>query len=368
MILVALGLAAPGSSLGTRPPVPSLGAQVKVELFDYELPQELIAQEPLPERSASRMLVVRRSPPGWEHSFFRALPAYLRPGDCVVLNDTRVLPARLEGRRPTGGRVELLLVRRCGPRRWQCLVRPARRVPVGEEVELGEGVRARVVGQGPEGIRELEFICSGSLEAALERLGRVPLPPYIRRLPRPADRERYQTVYARVPGAIAAPTAGLHFDEDMLRLLQQRGIELVFITLHVGLGTFRPLTATHVEQHHMHAEAYQITPAAAEKINQSRARGGRVVAVGTSVVRTLETVADAEGHVRAGEGETDLFIYPGYRWRVIDGLLTNFHLPRSAPLLMVAALVGRALLLEAYQEAVRQRYRFYSYGDCMLIL
>ncbi len=342
---------------------------MRVDLFDYKLPADRIAQEPLPERSASRMMVLDRAAGLRTHRRFRDLPEHLRRGDCLVLNDTMVLPARLYGRRPTGGRVEVLLLRpAAGDRQWHALARPARRLRLGERVEFGPGLAATVVGEGDEGLRELRFEVDGDFEQALDRLGLPPLPPYIRRRARPEDRQRYQTVYARRAGAVAAPTAGLHFDQGILAALAGTGIETVFLTLHVGLGTFRPVAVERVEDHHMHAEPYQVLPEAAERISRARAAGGRVVAVGTTVVRALETVADDDGRVRPDSGETDLFIYPGYRFRAVDALLTNFHLPRSTLLMMVAAFAGREFILEAYQEAIDAGYRFYSYGDCMLIL
>lgn len=341
---------------------------MRVEDFDYALPDELIAQEPLPERTASRMMVLHRAERRWEHRQFADLPEYLCPGDCLVLNDTRVIPARLRGRRSSGAAVELLLLKHLGEMRWQVLARPARRVRPGDRIEFGEDLWAQVVGAGKEGIREVLFEARGKFEELLERYGEAPLPPYVRRPARPDDRNRYQTVYARWPGAVAAPTAGLHFDQPMLERLRQTGVHIAFLTLHVGLGTFRPVTAYRVEDHVMHAEAYELPPDCASAVNHAREEGCRVVAVGTTVVRALETVADEDGRVRPAAGETDLFIYPGYRFRAIDAMLTNFHLPRSTLLMMVAAFAGREFILDAYHEAIRQRYRFYSYGDCMLIL
>lgn len=342
---------------------------MRVDLFDYKLPADRIAQEPLPERSASRMMVLDRATGLHAHSRFRDLPGHLRRGDCLVLNDTMVLPARLYGRRGTGGRVEVLLLRpTAGDRQWHALARPARRLRRGDRVEFGPGLAATVVGEGEEGLRELRFDVEGDFGQALDRLGQPPLPPYIRRRARLEDRQRYQTVYAQRAGAVAAPTAGLHFDQTVLAALAGAGVETVFLTLHVGLGTFRPVTTENAEDHHMHAEAYQVLPEAAERINQARAAGGRIVAVGTTVVRALETLADEHGRVRPGSGETDLFIYPGHQFRAVEALLTNFHLPRSTLLMMVAAFAGREAILAAYQEAIDTGYRFYSYGDCMLIV
>jgi S-adenosylmethionine:tRNA ribosyltransferase-isomerase len=341
---------------------------MRVDLFDYDLPEDLIAQEPPPERTASRMMVLGRAARAVEHRLFTDLPRYLRAGDCLVLNDTRVLAARLRGRRPSGGEVEILLLRPRGPLVWQTLARPARRVRVGESLDFGPGLRATVLAEGEEGLRELRFEADEPFDDLLERLGEPPLPPYVRRRPRPEDRERYQTVYARRSGAVAAPTAGLHFDAPMLARLQAEGVATIFLTLHVGLGTFRPVTVEKAEDHVMHAEPYHVSSEAADAINRARAAGGRIVAVGTTVVRTLETVADRTGLVRPGEGETDLFVTPGYTFRAVDAMLTNFHLPRSTLLMMVSAFAGREFVLDAYRQAIAELYRFFSYGDCMLIL
>jgi len=341
---------------------------MRVADFDYHLPEELIAQEPLPERAASRMMVLHRAEGRWEHRRFTDLPEYLRPGDCLVLNDTRVIPARLRGRRPTGGQVEVLLLKPLGDTRWQVLAEPARRVRPGERLEFGERLHGQVLSAGREGLREILFEAEGSFEELVECYGEAPLPPYVRRPARPDDRERYQTVYACRPGAVAAPTAGLHFDQPMLARLQEAGITIAFLTLHVGLGTFRPVTVSRVEDHVMHPEVYDLPHSCAAAANHARQQGHRVVAVGTTVVRVLETVADDNGRLTSSAGETILFIYPGYRFRAVDAMLTNFHLPRSTLLMMVAAFAGRDFILEAYHEAIRERYRFYSYGDCMLIL
>ncbi len=343
--------------------------------FDYHLPEDLIAQEPLPERTASRMLVLNRAAGTWEHRRFRDLPAYLRPGDCLVLNDTRVLPARLVTRRPSGGRAELLLVRPLGERVWEALARPAQRLREGMTLDFGGRLQATVLARGEEGVVRVWLDYEGELLSVLEQVGLTPLPPYLRR-PRQesepareqADRARYQTVYARAPGAVAAPTAGLHFDQAMLEALEKQGVAVARLTLHVGLGTFRPVTVEREEDHQMHAEYYQVSEEAARLINERRAAGGRCLAVGTTVTRTLETVSDEAGRVQPGEGWSELFIFPDYRFRVVDLLLTNFHLPRSTLLMLVSAFAGRELVLAAYQAAIAERYRFYSYGDCMLIL
>lgn len=347
--------------------------------FDYELPEELIAQHPAERRDASRMLVVSRERGGWRDATFSELPSELREGDALVVNNTRVFPARLEGRRePSGGRVELLLIRRLpgaeGAEVWEALARPARRLGAGASVKFGDGrLRARVVaahGAGPE--RVVRFECEGDFDTLLEEFGRMPLPPYIRReasdpSARDEDRERYQTVYAQRRGAIAAPTAGLHFTPRILEEVRARGVTLSEITLHVGYGTFAPVRVEDLSEHAVAAEHFEIGEESAAKINEARERGGRVVAIGTTTVRALESAADEAGRVCAGAAETALTITPGYRFRAVDALLTNFHLPRSSLLVLVSAFAGRELALAAYRHAVAARYRFYSYGDCMFI-
>lgn len=328
--------------------------------FDFELPEDLIAQQAAP-RGASRLFVVDAE--GSErHRSIADLPAILRPGDLLVVNNTRVIPARIFARRPTGGRVELLLVEKQGPRRWTALVKPGRRARPGTTLDV-DGLSAEVVGKLEDGRHEIDF--SEPIEPHLGRLGHVPLPPYIKRADEAGDHERYQTVYAAVPGAIAAPTAGLHFSPELLAALEGRGVDIAMLTLHVGIGTFKPVTAALVHEHHMEEERYDLPAATVEAIERTRRREGRVVAVGTTVVRTLESAA-ARG-LRPGAGRTDLFITPGYDFRVVDLLLTNFHLPRSTLLMLVCAFGGRDRLLRAYEEAVRERYRFYSYGDAMLL-
>ncbi len=338
--------------------------------FDYHLPASSIAQEPAP-RGESRLLALDRT--GSErHARVRDLPRLLRPGDLLVVNDTRVIPARLFGRRAGGGRMELLLVQRAGEREWEALVKPGRRARPATVIELASGLTAEVVGKDAEGRYRLRF--SEPVEPHLERLGHVPLPPYIRRPDSAADRERYQTVYAHRPGAIAAPTAGLHFTAGILRQIEAAGVGIARVTLHVGIGTFKPVSAERTEEHRMDGERYEIGAEAAESIRRTRERGTRVVAVGTTVVRTLESAALAApatpadtGEVRAGGGSTALFITPGFRFRVVDALLTNFHLPRSTLLMLVSAFAGRERVLAAYEEAIREGYRFYSYGDAMLV-
>ncbi|HET9298747.1 MAG TPA: tRNA preQ1(34) S-adenosylmethionine ribosyltransferase-isomerase QueA [Candidatus Polarisedimenticolaceae bacterium] len=343
---------------------------LRLEDYAYDLPEEQIAQEPLPRRDASRLLVLDRDTGEVAHRAFLDLPDVLAPGDLVVVNDTRVVPARLLGRKRTGGRAEILLLEATGEDTWRALL--AHAPAPGGVVELGEGVSATVLArEGEVGTVRLSATAT-DLHGALARLGRMPLPPYVHRAPgdpRDAtDRERYQTVFAREPGAAAAPTAGLHFTPEVLDRLAARGIARTAITLHVGPGTFLPFRGEEVaEDHRLHEEPFAVPPAAAVAIAETRARGGRVVAVGTTVARTLETAAAGDGTVRAGSGRTRLFLRPGSRFRVVDALLTNFHLPRSSLLVLVCAFAGRERTLAAYREAVRAGYRFYSYGDAMLV-
>lgn len=339
---------------------------MKVEDFDYDLPPELIAQVPVEPRDHSRLLVLHRDGGAMEHVHFYDLPRYLRAGDVLVINETRVIPARLFGQKETGGRVEILLLRPLSDRTWEALVRPGRRLKPGARVIFSDELAARVVKTLPDGNRLLEFDCRGDFAELLDRLGRVPLPPYI--TAELADPERYQTVYGRERGSAAAPTAGLHFTPELLAEIERMGVDIARLTLHVGLGTFRPVKVERVEDHVMHEEYYAVSAAAAERINAARARGGRVIAVGTTSVRTLETVADESGAVHAGEGWTGIFIYPGYRYRAVDAMITNFHLPKSTLLMLVSAFAGRDLIMTAYREAVAERYRFFSFGDAMLIL
>ncbi len=343
---------------------------MRVADFDYHLPPSCIAQTPAGQRDRSRLLVLHRRSGALEHRAFADLADYLCPEDCLVLNDTRVIPARLIGRRGSGGRVELLLLRRRAGRTWEALARPGRRARPGSVVEFGEGeLRATVTQVLPDGVRLVRLDHEGELRALLDRLGRTPLPPYVKRdADRPEDRERYQTVYARYDGAVAAPTAGLHFTEELLARIRNVGVEVVFLTLHVGLGTFKPVEVEVVEEHQMHGEQFRLPPEAAAAINARRARGGRIAAVGTTVVRALESAAGPNGQIVAGEGTTDLFIRPGHQFRAVDVLVTNFHLPRSTLIMLVSAFAGRERVLAAYEEAIRRGYRFYSYGDAMLIV
>jgi S-adenosylmethionine:tRNA ribosyltransferase-isomerase len=352
---------------------------VELSDFDYQLPEELIAQEALADRAASRMLVVYRDQGRWEDRVFRDLPEFLGPGDCLALNDSRVIPARLYGHRtgvkslPIGknnpkrheylsGEVEVFLVRPVSADGydWEALVRPGRKMRVGEHIRFGDGLEGEIVARGEFGERTVRFSGAGDLYAEFEKIGHVPLPPYIKRQDQPADRERYQTVFAREKGSVAAPTAGLHFTEEVIEACRDHGAEIARVTLHVGLGTFQPLHAERVEEGHLHAERYRITDENAAILRAAR----RVVAVGTTSVRTIES-AWASGQM---SGETEIFIYPGFEFRRVGAMLTNFHLPRTSLLLLVCAFAGKELMLAAYRHAVESRYRFYSYGDCMLIV
>ena len=336
--------------------------------FAYELPPELIAQAPLPERDASRLLVLDRTAGAISHGAFADFPAFPAPGDVLVINDSKVIPARLPARRRGGGAAEVLLVTREAQGTWRALVRPGARIRPGARLDLGDGDRAEILATLEGGQRRVRLEGSGGEDAVIARRGQVPLPPYIARAPESADRERYQTVYAAAPGSVAAPTAGLHFTPATLAKLAERGIAIARLTLHVGPGTFRPVTADDTAQHRLDPEAYVVPEEAARAIAAARERGGRVWAVGTTVTRTLETAAANDGAVRAGAGWTSLFIRPGHTFRAVDRLLTNFHLPRSTLLMLVSAFAGREVVMRAYEEAIRLRYRFYSYGDAMLIL
>lgn len=332
--------------------------------FDYELPPDRIAQHPAP-RGASRLLVLDREGPE-RHRRVSDLPELLHPGDLLVINDTRVIPARLFGRRSGGGRIEILLTGKAGERDWDALIKPGRRARPGTVIALDEGLTAEVMDKEETGRHRLRF--SEPIEPHLERLGHMPLPPYIQRADEAEDRERYQTVWAKSPGAIAAPTAGLHFSRELLDQLAAAGIGIAEVTLHVGIGTFKPVTAERIEDHRMDSERWEVSDTTAEAIRRTPEKGGRIVAVGTTVVRTLESAALAGGdEVRAGRGATELFITPGFRFRVVDVLLTNFHLPKSTLLMLVSAFAGRERVLAAYGEAIREEYRFYSYGDAMLV-
>ena len=356
--------------------------------FNYSLPEELIAQEPLSDRAASRLLHLNRAAEGVSDENFRDFPGLLRAGDLVVFNNTRVFPARLYGRRsgvkaqplsaknPAArdflrGRIEVLLTRQVSsePNEWECLVRPGRKIGAGEHLCFGEHdeLQAEVMARGSFGERRIRFAAVPDFFAAVESIGHIPLPPYIDRPDAPADRERYQTIYAREKGSVAAPTAGLHFTPGILARMKERDIETAEVTLHVGLGTFQPVREERIEDHKLHRESYRISPDAAAAINRALDSGRRVVAVGTTTVRTLEYSARESRSIQAGSGEADIFIYPGHEFRVVGAMLTNFHLPQSTLLMLVCAFAGRERVLDAYRHAVGQRYRFYSYGDCMFL-
>ena len=340
---------------------------MRVEDFNYELPEELIAQEPIEPRDASRLLVLDRTTGALRHRIFREISQELRQGDLLVINDTKVLPSRLYAKTGTGAAIELLLLQQVGLNTWQTLVKPGRRAPVGTELHFDiPEIRATIVDLAEEGTRVIEFHFEGDFYALLERLGRMPLPPYIKT--ELADQGRYQTVYAREQGSAAAPTAGLHFTNELLQSLQDQGVGLAKILLHVGLGTFRPVKADQVEDHHMHSEFYRIDAENAAKINAARAAGGRIIAVGTTSVRTLESVAIEDGSVKEQEGWTDKYIYPGYQFKIVDGMITNFHLPKSTLVMLVAAFADLENILHAYNTAVEERYRFFSFGDAMLLI
>lgn len=351
---------------------------MKTSDFYYELPEELIAQDPLEDRSASRLMVLDRDNRSVTHRHFHEIGEYLRPGDCLVRNNTRVIPARLLGVKPdTGAHVEVFLLKRREGDVWETLVRPGKKLRTGATVRFGgsgpdsaEGTEAPLTGEIievlPDGNRLVRFEYEGIFEEVLDRLGQTPLPPYIHHELK--DRNRYQTVYARYDGSAAAPTAGLHFTNELFDQVKAAGVEVAEVTLHVGLGTFRPVKVEDVTEHRMHSEWYRILPEEAEKINRAKKNGGRIICVGTTSCRTIESATDDAGILQAGEGDTDIFIYPGYRFRITDALITNFHLPESTLLMLVSALAGREFIMEAYREAVAERYRFFSFGDAMLIV
>jgi S-adenosylmethionine:tRNA ribosyltransferase-isomerase len=341
---------------------------MKTSDFYYELPGELIAQDPLRDRSASRLLHLDKKTGACTHGVFRDVLGFLHSGDTLVINDTRVIPARLYGhKQDTGGAVEVLLLKRKGRDVWETLVRPGKKMRPGARVSFGNGLlRGEVLEVVEEGNRLIRFTYEGIFEEILDRLGEMPLPPYITH--KLEDKERYQTVYAKHNGSAAAPTAGLHFTEELLDEVRNRGVNIAHVTLHVGLGTFRPVKVENIGEHHMHSEFYMVEEDQAALINAARQTGHRVIAVGTTSCRTLESAADEQGILRAGSGWTDIFIYPGYRFRLTDGLITNFHLPESTLLMLVSALAGRERILAAYEEAVRERYRFFSFGDAMIII
>ncbi|WP_225046712.1 tRNA preQ1(34) S-adenosylmethionine ribosyltransferase-isomerase QueA [Lacticaseibacillus kribbianus] len=338
------------------------------EDFDYDLPHELIAQTPLEKRDASRMLVMNAETGALEDKHFYDILDYLNPGDAVVMNDTRVMPARLYGTKPdTGAHMEVLLLRNTEGDQWETLMKPAKKAPVGTEIDFGDGLlTATVVSELEHGGRIIEFHYDGIFMEILDQLGETPLPPYIKE--KLDDPEMYQTVYAKEIGSAAAPTAGLHWTEELLAAAQAKGVRLVYLTLHVGLGTFRPVSVTNIEDHKMHSEFYRFSQEAADTLNDVRAHGGRIIATGTTSIRTLETIGTKfDGKLQADSGWTDIFIKPGYRWRAVDAFITNFHLPKSTLVMLVASFTGRENILNAYQHAIEERYRFFSFGDAMFI-
>ncbi|MCI5621320.1 MAG: tRNA preQ1(34) S-adenosylmethionine ribosyltransferase-isomerase QueA [Lachnospiraceae bacterium] len=338
-----------------------------VKDFDYELPEELIAQDPLEDRSSSRLMVLNRETGAVQHKIFKDVIDYLNPGDCLVINNTKVIPARLFGvKEGTEAKIEILLLKRHSDDVWETLVKPGKKCKIGTRISFGEGLLVgEVVDVVEEGNRMIRFNYEGIFEEVLDQLGQMPLPPYITHQLK--DKNRYQTVYAKYDGSAAAPTAGLHFTPELLEQIRGKGVEIAEVTLHVGLGTFRPVKVDTIEEHHMHSEFYRIEQAEADKINRAKKSGHRIIAVGTTSTRTLESAAEPDGCLTEKSGWTDIFIYPGYKFKVIDGLITNFHLPQSTLVMLVSALAGREHVLNAYRQAVEERYRFFSFGDAMLI-
>ena len=340
---------------------------MKTHDFWYDLPEELIAQTPLQKRDSSKLLVLDKNSGKTSHKHFYDILDYLQPGDCLVMNDSRVLPARLLGKRSTGGAVELLLLRDLGDGKWECLAKPGRKMTVGQTAVFGDNdLSATVIDVLDDGNRVVQFEYEGIFLEVLERLGKMPLPPYIKE--ELQDQERYQTVYNREPGSAAAPTAGLHFTNDLLDKVRTMGVNTAFVTLHVGLGTFRPVKADDISEHHMHSELCMMSAETAQILNDTKQSGGRIICVGTTSCRTLESLADENGHFEASSKWTDIFIFPGYHFKAMDALITNFHLPESTLVMLVSALAGRENILNAYREAVSERYRFFSFGDAMLII
>ncbi|MDK2918444.1 MAG: S-adenosylmethionine:tRNA ribosyltransferase-isomerase [Candidatus Petromonas sp.] len=340
---------------------------MKTSDFYFDLPEELIAQVPIKERDRSRLLILDKETGKIQHRIFKDILSYLNKGDCLVLNDTRVIPARLFGVKDTGANVEFLLLKRIDKDRWQTLVKPGKRAKKGSIFTFGNGeLKGEIIDLAEEGTRIIEFSYEGIFEEVLDRLGNMPLPPYITESL--DDKERYQTVYSKHKGSAAAPTAGLHFTEELLDEIRNKGIKIAYITLHVGLGTFRPVKTENIKEHKMHSEFYMVSKDAAGTINRTKLEGGKIIAVGTTATRTLESVANDDGLVQAGNGWTDIFIYPGYKFKVIDSLLTNFHLPESTLIMLVSAIAGRENILNAYKCAVKEKYRFFSFGDAMLII
>ena len=340
---------------------------MNVSDFYYDLPEELIAQTPIEKRDESRLMVLNRANQTIEHKTFKDIIDYLEPGDCLVRNNTKVIPARLYGKKATGAKIEFLLLNRIEGDIWECIVRPGHKLKPGTEVEFGDGIlKAKVLDVMEGGTRKVEFKYEGIFNEILDKIGLMPLPPYIHESLK--DNDRYQTVYAKYEGSAAAPTAGLHFTPELFEKIKAKGIDVANVTLHVGIGTFRPVKVENVEEHHMHSEHFYIKQEDADKINKAKKNGKRVIAVGTTSCRVLETIADENGMVKPTEDDTQIFIYPGYKYKCLDGLVTNFHLPESTLIMLVSALAGRDYIMKAYNEAVKERYRFFSFGDAMLIL
>ena len=340
---------------------------MNVSDFYYDLPEELIAQTPIEKRDESRLMVLNRANQTIEHKTFKDIIDYLEPGDCLVRNNTKVIPARLYGKKATGAKIEFLLLNRIEGDIWECIVRPGHKLKPGTEVEFGDGIlKAKVLDVMEGGTRKVEFKYEGIFNEILDKIGLMPLPPYIHESLK--DNDRYQTVYAKYEGSAAAPTAGLHFTPELFEKIKAKGIDVANVTLHVGIGTFRPVKVENVEEHHMHSEHFYIKQEDVDKINNAKKNGKRVIAVGTTSCRVLETIADENGMVKPTEGDTQIFIYPGYKFKCLDGLVTNFHLPESTLIMLVSALAGRDYIMKAYNEAVKERYRFFSFGDAMLIL
>ena len=341
---------------------------MKVSDFTFDLPEELIAQDPLEDRSSSRLLTLDKNTGEIGHDIFHNIVNYLKPGDCLVLNNTKVIPARLIGaKEETGGKVEVLLLKRKQDNVWETLVKPGKKARPGARISFGDGkLVGEVIDVVDEGNRLVKFEYEGIFEEVLDELGQMPLPPYITHQLK--DKNRYQTVYAKYDGSAAAPTAGLHFTKELLQQIKDMGVNIAYVTLHVGLGTFRPVKVDEITEHHMHSEFYQVDEEAAEKINRAKDSGHRVICVGTTSCRTIESAADETGHLKPTSGWTEIFIYPGYKFKILDGLITNFHLPESTLIMLVSALAGREHVLAAYEEAVQERYRFFSFGDAMLIV
>lgn len=340
---------------------------MKTSDFYFDLPEELIAQDPLEERSSSRLLVLDKETGKTEHHIFKEIIDYLNPGDCLVLNNTKVIPARLLGKREeTGGAVEVLLLKRKEKDVWETLVKPGKKAKPGTRLSFGDGLlRAEVLETVEEGNRLIKFEYEGIFEEVLDKLGEMPLPPYITH--KLQDKNRYQTVYAKYEGSAAAPTAGLHFTRELLKEIESKGVEIAYVTLHVGLGTFRPVKVEDILEHHMHSEFYQVSEEAAAKINRTKENGKRVICVGTTSCRTIESAADDNGRIKPGCDDTEIFIYPGYKFKILDALITNFHLPESTLVMLVSALAGKENILNAYREAIAEKYRFFSFGDAMFI-